>query len=276
VASFTEYWQVKRMLSAKSRDKLAYDLAVEFLLNQKHVTQQVLQRYFEPKRPATLGDVYEGLLISAQNAERKANVIGGSIGGISNLGKVLSNFEPQKVNDKYGDDANRLFKDIRRTFQLSTHVNSGPKGLWPRYCKTILDSARFLKQFTSADDFDAWVKVFDRDPRTRLALPLLLDYEIYGIGLALACDFLKELGYLDFAKPDVHLRRIFTKLELCDERATDYDLLGAITRLAGNAGVKPYTADKVFWLIGSGKFYLDDFRAGQNSDRFISFARKHL
>ncbi len=39
---------------------------------------------------------------------------------------------------------------------------------------------------------------------------MLLGREINGFGFALSCDFLKELGYEDFPKPDVHLRDIFT------------------------------------------------------------------
>lgn len=65
-----------------------------------------------------------------------------------------------------------------------------------------------MAQFTSAEDFCAWVDLFDYDDKTRPALPLLLQSEVYGFGLALACDFLKELGYLNFAKPDVHLTNL--------------------------------------------------------------------
>jgi len=38
--------------------------------------------------------------------------------------------------------------------------------------------------------------------------------EIHGIGFALACVFHKELGYLNFGKPVVHIRDIFVDLNL--------------------------------------------------------------
>ena len=64
--------------------------------------------------------------------------------------------------------------------------------------------------------------------------------------------FHKELGYVNFPKPDVHLRDIFTALELCQDGDDDDQLFKAIIRVAGNANVTPYNVDKTFWLIGSG------------------------
>ena len=141
----------------------------------------------------------------------------------------------------------------------------------------ILAGAAFMSQFESAEDFYSWVDFFYRDDRTRPALPLLLDNQIYGFGIALACDFLKELGYIKFAKPDVHLRRIFTSMELCSLEPNDYALLSAIVRVADNVGISPYTVDKTFWLIGSGKFYLHPgLKTVRRSEEFMSYAREKL
>ena len=82
---------------------------------------------------------------------------------------------------------------------------------------------------------------------------MMLSHEIDGLGFALSCDLLKELGYANFPKPDVHLRDIFTALGLFEDAGDDYQLFKAIVRVAQHAGVTPYNADKAFWLIGSGK-----------------------
>jgi hypothetical protein len=65
---------------------------------------------------------------------------------------------------------------------------------------------------------------------------------------------LKELGYINFPKPDVHLRDMFAALELCENEVDDYRLFKAIIRVAKNAGVTPYALDKLFWLIGRETF----------------------
>ncbi len=110
---------------------------------------------------------------------------------------------------------------------------------------------------------------------------MLLSHEIVGFGFALSCDFLKELGYVNFPKPDVHLRDIFTALELCEDKNDDYHLFKAIIRVSANANVTPYNADKVFWLVGSGYFYEDrhigsNGRIGNHKQAFIEFARRKI
>jgi hypothetical protein len=110
---------------------------------------------------------------------------------------------------------------------------------------------------------------------------MLLSREIEGFGFALSCDFLKEMGYINFPKPDVHLRDIFTSLSLSQDKPDDYKLFKAVIRVAGNAGVSPYNADKVFWLIGSGYFYSDPHignkgRVGSHKRDFIEHAKPLL
>lgn len=112
-------------------------------------------------------------------------------------------------------------------------------------------------------------------------MPLLLSCEIAGFGFALSCDFLKELGYVNFPKLDVHLRDIFTALHLCPIKTDDYQLFKAIVRFAGNAGVSAYNADKVLWLIGSGYFYDDpqigsNGRIGSKKQEFIKYAKLEI
>ena len=50
----------------------------------------------------------------------------------------------------------------------------------------------------------------------------------------------------------------------------------AINRLAANVGVTPYSADKVFWLLSSGRFYHDGFEIGRHRDEFIRHAQTEL
>lgn len=234
-----------------------------------HVTQEMLSKYFQVEKPKTLAEVYFRLLLSAQNANMKAGVIGGSIDGIENLRVVLCDFEPKAVIQKYGDNSQQVFTDIKKQVKPRGKVNAN--GLWSRYCDTILSGARFLAQFNSAEDFYQWANWFYEDERARPALPLLLKEEISGFGFALACDFLKEIGFLEYGKPDIWLRKIFVSLDLCSPSATDSELLKAIIRVAQNAGVTPYRVDKVFWLIGSGNFYLDGRKTRRNAEKFIEF-----
>lgn len=268
-------------------DRKAYELAKAYLpsLNIAGVTTSLIEKYLDPlslsPKPTTKNELYYRILESAQNANMKAGVIGRSIGGVDKLSPVLSGFDPNDVLTKYNDDWELVLKQIVEQLKPRGQVRRTPRSIWPRYCQTILSAASFVEQFKSVEDFFKWVDFFRRDARARASLPMLLSHEIEGFGFALSCDFLKELGYVNFPKPDVHLRDIFTALELCNDKGDDYQLFKAIIRLSSNANVSPYNADKVFWLIGSGYFYDDpgigkNGRIGSKKQDFIKYARSKL
>jgi len=269
------------------RDKKAYDLAKEYLLqlNIQDVTPDLIEKYLclsiSKPRPKSIPEIYLRMLISAQNANMRAGVIGKAIGGVDKLSVVLCNFEPSKVLIKYNNGWNQLLDDIEKNLKPKGKIRRESLSIWPHYCQSILSAAQFINQFPTSEDFYRWVEFFDQDDRARSALPMILAREIDGFGFALACDFLKEIGFVNFAKPDVHLRDIFRGLELCSSKADDYEIFKAIIRVAKNSKVTPYNTDKLFWLIGSGYFYEDqnignNGRIGNHKMEFIAFANGRL
>lgn len=239
-------------MTMKEIDKQIYQSAKQFLLdigiNKEELDQEISTPYAIEKAKSLEG-IFSRLLESGSNANMKWKVINGSIGGIDNLNEVLGDFNPQFVVDKYGDDHEMLLDEIIDKLNPKGKIRKTSRSLWPQFCKTILSGANFLIQFKDSNDFHNYVNVFYNDERSRAALPMIISKEISGIGFALGCDFLKELGYLEYPKPDVHLTDIFTALNLCDND-DDYSIYKAIIRLARNNDVTPFTADRVFWMIG--------------------------
>jgi len=267
-------------MTEAQRDKAIYREAKQFLpsISIPGVTLKLVGKYLRPEflqpRPRSIPGIYVQLLKSAQNANMKAGGIGRAIGGIETLTPILSNFDPHKILSTYGRNWNKLLDEVEKRIKPKGKIRRTSRSIWPQYCRSILSGASFLVQFKSATDFFQWVDFFDSDSRARPSLPLLLSREIDGFGFALACDFLKEMGYVGFPKPDVHLRDIFRGVGLCDKPQDDYTLFKSIVRLAANAKVTPYNADKVFWLIGSGYFYADPHigkkgRIGSHKKEFI-------
>lgn len=260
------------------RDQKVYALARKYLLSLSDVTPEILDRHLSlsvDERPNSLAGIYKHLLETAQNANMGPNVIGQAIGGIDKLNALLCGFQPSEVVGKYGNNWKIVLDDIKAQLRPRGKIRQSSRSLWPRFCKTITSGADFLAKFNNASDFYEWVDFFDRDERARPALPMLLSYEIDGFGFPLACDFIKELGYLNFSKPDVHLKKIFVALGL-SLKEDDYQVFRAIIRVARNVGVTPYNVDKLFWLIGSGNFYLDGVNTGRNRNRFIEYATLSL
>ena len=274
-------------MSQAERDQRAYSLAKEYLLQFKKegVTPELLDKYLHfskiGSRPDAIPEIYLRILASAQNANMKAGVIGGAIGGVRNLGSVLCNFRPTAVLEKYPGDWKPVLDDIERQLQPKGKIRRTPRAIWPQYCKTILSAARFMTQFSTASDFYAWVDSFEQDVESRISLVKQLSNAIHGMGLALTCDFLKELGYEGYPKPDVHVKGIFTALELCPANANDIEVFRAVARVSEHVGVTLYNVDRLFWLIGSGYFYADphigrDGRIGNHKREFIAYACKAL
>lgn len=268
-------------------DKQAYLLAKSYLPNLGiyDITENLINRYLNPvtinPKPISKQGIYKRILESAQNANMKTGVIGRAIGGVDKLSTVLEDFNTEAVLKKYDNGWEAILDDIVEQLHPRGEVRRTPRSIWPHYCQTILSAANFVEQFESVNDFFSWADFFDQDDRARASLPLLLSREIEGFGFALSRDFLKELGYVNFPKPDVHLRDIFSSLNLCQAKADDYQLFKAIIRLARHADVSAYNADKVFWLIGSGYFYNDSHignkgRIGSRKQEFIEYARTIL
>ena len=263
------------LIERVNMDRQSYELAQKYLLGLPGISQQLVDKhiYYQQKmRPRTLNEVYKRFLESAQNAGMRSVVIGKSIGGIDALSEVLCGFDPKDILKKYNDNWEKVLNTIIKDVKPSGKIRQTSRSLWPQFSKTIISAAKFLAQFKNEMDFYRWINFFDKNALARPALPMLLSYEIEGFGFPLACDFVKEIGYTNFGKPDVHLKKIFSKLNLC-KRVDDYDVFKAIVRVADNAGVSPYTVDKLFWLIGSGYFYLDNIKVGRHADRFIEYVR---
>lgn len=238
-----------------------YLTARKFLVRElaRPDAQDILESYLtlpdQGDQQVSLNKLFERLLSSAQNANMKASVVGGSIGGIHNLGQALFRFNPKKVDRTFANDPQGLLEHIVKTLNPSGKIRTTPISIWPKYCKTILSAASFFRQFKNGEDFYDWANHFYGDQRSMAALPMVLAAEIDGIGYPLACDFLKELGFMSYGKPDVHVIQIFAGIGLCPEKASPYLVQKVIAQVAEAAGVTPYNVDKVFWLIGSGKFY---------------------
>lgn len=265
-------------------DRKAYKLAKSYLLNLKEVTPRILKKYLRPcattSKPDSINDIYKQLLESAQNANMKPSIIGNSINGIGSLKYILFNFNPKKVLKQY-TSYEVILDSIIFNLMPTGEIRRTSQSIWPKYCQSILSAAKFISQFKTANEFYQWINNFYQDDRARPALPMLIANEIDGLGFALACDFLKELGYENFAKPDVHIKDIFIELKLCSAKANGYQIFKAILRVAKNSHVTPYNVDKIFWLIGSGNFYDDrqigkNGRIGSHKKEFINYALLEL
>lgn len=270
-------------------DKELYQEAYAFLLRIESISKELIDKHLLPEdkrtKPDTLNLIYKAILESAQNVQMSPNVIGKSISGIKGnidpLKEILFDFDPKRTCETYrGYSADGLFNEIRT--RLRHPPRDGKNSLWLRYCKTIMSSSVFLSQFENSYEFYRFLDTYYEDEKIRPFLPMLLSFEIDGFGFALSCDFLKEMGYVKFGKPDTHIKDIFIELGLLStvsksSSKADYFSLKIIERIAKSNNTTPYAVDKLLWLIGSGDFYLEKLEVGSKKKEFIELMkqRKH-
>jgi len=260
------------LLDTSKRDKKAYELAFKFLVNcDGRVTKKIIEHHLSESEynfPDNMTLIFRRIIESTKNAQMKSRVIG----DLKNIEEKLCGYDHTYLLRRYNGDWKQLLDSIVKTNKIKRLED---KSIWPRYCRSIVSSAMFLSRFKTAKEFHEFARVFYDNDITLPALPLIISKEIYGIGFPLACDFLKEIGYQKYAKPDVHLRKILPDLNLSDSR-DEYVVFKSVVRIAENVNATPFAVDKIFWLIGSGKFHKSGFEIGRRADEFIGWAKPQL
>jgi hypothetical protein len=165
--------------------------------------------------------------------------------------EVLCGFSPKDVVNKY-PNWELLFNAFKeRVKPISRMARDIPQNYWVVFSKGALDGAKFLSNFNDAKSFATEVSQFANNERLMAGLPQILALEIHGFGFPLACDFLKESGWTQYAKADVHTKKILLHANLSN--GTDYDTFQAMKSIAKYVNETPYAVDKHIWLIGTGK-----------------------
>ncbi len=249
----------------KKQSQKLWNMSIEYL-SQRADINLVFDLASPKTNPPlkTINQFYFALLESLTNKQGMPN----SIGDIYNLKSILKSFSPKKVTDTYGLDWRLLFKTIKKEINPPSRMRIDIRNnYWVVFSKGAIDGARFLSKFKSGKEFRDSIDFLARNEALLTAAPMLLSYEIFGFGFALACDFLMESGWHQYTKPDVHLMNILEGIGFSN--GTDYDTFKTVLTVARHVNQPPYTVDKVLWLIGSGELYNVNVKFKTNRNDFI-------
>lgn len=261
-------------LSRKDKMIFIYNEAKKFLneIMPIEIGSQELNVYLNVKKQyKTKNDILWRLLASLQNRQMSKNVIGlDNESRIEIFNKLLFDYDSEKILSNYNEES--LLKVFSNNFVIKNIESRN--NLWKLYVKSIISASKFVNSFDSVRDFDNFVNRFNYNEMSSAALPMLLEREIFGLGFPLACDFLKELGFSEYPKPDVHIKDIFVAFDLCENN--DYSAYKAVIEMANIVRDSAYNVDKIFWLIGSGNFYMHNISIGRNKEKFINTVKEIL
>lgn len=261
----------------REKNQIIYRLAYNYLIDilPKQLNPNDLEKYFngDKKDFNSLSDIFEQLIQSAQNYQRMPNVIKFA----ERKDRIKAILYEYDCSEIAGYNVEGLYQRFRKEFKVnSTDSNQNS---WYKWSKSIIDAARFICEFRNVNDFIIFVDQFNHNVLTRMALPLLISQKVSGIGFTLACDYLKELGFVNYPKPDVHLIEVFSRLGLADQNPIS--TFEAIIRMSDickefDGTATPYKIDKIIWLICSGRFYKDKIICSRHKEDFIIMATQYI
>jgi hypothetical protein len=251
--------------------KQLYAAAYQFL--ESEIGRQALENklnHYRQYKAETMEDVYWHLINSLTNKVGMR----ATIGDIDALTPHLFHWDPWQTCDHYRDDWEKLFRVIQADYTPLGPMNIKNKSsFWVIFCKGILSGAAFLSEFESVDHFDEFVQSFAFNDLTIAALPIVIDQEVYGMGFPLGCDWLKEIGYGNYGKPDTHTIDILSETGLAPGTGT-YDVFKTLVRLAKANGEQTVIVDYVLWLVGSGRYVGENDKITRQG--LFNTARKYL
>lgn len=244
------------------------------LIDEGKLTEQELLEYTTktdvPNTDYTLRDAFRMLIICLQDYQSMPNVIN-YIAREQKVNEILFNLDCNQIVENWTGET--LYHRFCEEFPVSNA--DSPRNSWLKFSKGIISAAHFMVKFRTIEEFKSFLNCFSYNEHTREALPLLLSAKIFGIQFALACNWIKELGLIDYPKPDIHMIKVFHALGVC--REDQIECYRAMVKIAEECSVSPYQLDKVIWLICSGNYYRQGVSlTGKNfRDRFIAEIEKY-
>lgn len=263
-------------MDESERFKHIYYAAENYLLGFPEIDEAILERHISLEntvKPSSIEELFRSLLGSMSSRRGMRN----SIGEIDKLAELLFDFDPRAIHVEYGNDWKQLFRDIQESeFRPPTYMNiNRSRSYWVIFTRGIISGADYLSSFGDAEGFHRVVEHFYSNNHSRIALPLYIEKEIFGMGFATACSFLMENGYPNYVKPDTHLKDIFHGLGVSESK-DDYTVFKDVINYSQTIHQSPYTVDKLFWLVGSGRFNKSDTKINTNKNKFIDNTREQL
>lgn len=234
---------------------------VQHLAIAAGLTIEDLDKYYKPipqyninEKDVSINSIYFHFLLSLQNRQRMSKVIN-LWKQKDSYKKIFFDYNPSMVTQEYKSDED-LHKELKEKQLI--HTNSDKSQMSKQWCQGSLNGAKKLAKYSSIDMMkEDWKTIWNKNP---LDLPDTWQKGIKGMGIALSCDFFKEIGY-DLPKPDVHIREVFKQLfnlgELTDKQLCSI-FIDAIKRL-NKCGIETtaYKFDRMIWLACTGNFFLD-------------------
>ncbi len=150
-----------------------------------------------------------------------------------------------------------------------------PRSNWEKYSKGLYDGLRFLEEnnkygYKIVQELINCSDSSDEVSEGMLKCITEISKNIYNLGFALTCDWLKESGCTWLVKPDIHIVEVYKHL-VGTEKVSNaeliidmFDYARLIQKELNDKSMTAYKLDKMIWLICTGNFYQYNRQIGRD------------
>lgn len=247
------------------------------------LTESVLEEYFINPRKKDLNEAFGVVVSSAEDWHKpKARNIKYKERW-NDIEKVVGNHKLSYVINTFKDDPHKLYSAFMENISLDDRQFT--KDVWLSYANCICGMAQYLNQFKDAKEMYKYFDQFNT-PEEKIKLIKEISAKSHiiktktGWGFALTANWLKDIGMLDFCKPDIQIKNCLSSLGLCGK--SNNAVFKTLVAIAEDSKKYDKTAsafkiDRILWLIGSGDFYGNSNIKWEGSlEEFVSQLKKKI
>ncbi len=219
-----------------------------------------ISSYFNPIKKNNIRDIFYQFCGNLQDYNMMPSVIGFLRSDRTNMFKdIFYDYDYKKVIEVYNADS--LFEKFCDVFPVKNRDSKN--NLWRRYAKSVIDAGYYLDKYKTADAFNQHIEKYAGN----FDIVYDMSKNISGMGFALACNMVKDLGFTDYAKPDTHTKDV---IEAMGYASDDITVIKAIQDIAVANGDTAFNFDRMIWLVCSGYYFNDNIRIGSHKKELIS------
>ena len=225
----------------------------------------------------TARPIFKQLLGSLRNKSMMARVIG----EIEPMRDAFFGFDHSKVLCDGG--CRPLLGRLKETVDRAKDVSmTNPKSLWRQFAEGAFDCANFMGTMfagpdSPAGDFHKLIDSHCQSPESAWQFANSIQWAIDGLGPALCCDFLKEIGSVQYSKPDTHVTDFLKGCRLIPQKKCDpYLAFLQMWRISDATASKPVIIDKIVWILGSGRWTGEESPKGVCMKQFLVKVRAEI
>lgn len=235
---------------------LSYQKSNPIIPIERERIEALLEKWESPSQPADVETLMKQFCVSAFSYAPLRKYLISIIGDIPmrdtialTLSKVFNENEFLSDSSWSPISLHRLASKI----QLREKFDLSRKLFKPRIISVLLSGTKFFEGELSHGLDGFYRKISSaKSPIEMWNLALEISESINNVGVALVCDFFKEIGFTRYVKVDHHFKREFPELlstsRTCKQSPKESFILSQ--ELADSIGITPFHLDSILYLWG--------------------------